>query len=198
MLKIVLASRNRHKLKELQTLLGESIEDIEILSLDDVGLMDEIVEDGDTFEANALIKAKYAASSGYIGIGDDSGLTVDALGGAPGVFSARYAGEHGDDEANNQLLLKNLNDITDRSAQFVCSIAVVFPNGESFTVKGIAEGKILREAHGEGGFGYDPLFWVEIFNKTLAEVTPEEKNSVSHRGKAVRALAEKLKEKIKE
>jgi len=197
-LKIVLASRNRHKIKELQTLLGETIEGIEILSLNDVGLMDEIVEDGDTFEANALIKAKYASTSGYIGIGDDSGLTVDALGGAPGVFSARYAGEHGDDEANNQLLLKNLNDVTDRNAQFVCSIAVVFPNGESLTVNGVVEGKILREAHGNGGFGYDPLFWVEIFNKTLAEVTPEEKNSVSHRGKAVRALAEKLKERIKD
>ena len=197
-MKIVLASRNRHKIKELQTLLGETIEGIEILSLNDVGLMDEIVEDGDTFEANALIKAKYASTSGYIGIGDDSGLTVDALGGAPGVFSARYAGEHGDDEANNQLLLKNLNDVTDRNAQFVCSIAVVFPNGESLTVNGVVEGKILREAHGNGGFGYDPLFWVEIFNKTLAEVTPEEKNSVSHRGKAVRALAEKLKERIKD
>lgn len=197
-MKIVLASRNRHKLKELQTLLGESIEDIEILSLDDVGLMEEIVEDGDTFEENALIKAQYAASSGYIGIGDDSGLTVDALNGAPGVFSARYAGEHGDDKANNQLLLKNLNDITDRKAQFVCSIAAVFPSGESFTVNGIVEGEILREPRGNGGFGYDPLFWVDIFDKTLAEVTAEEKNSVSHRGKAVRALAKKLKERIKD
>lgn len=198
MLKIVLASRNRHKIKELQTLLGEAITGIEILSLDDVGLTDEIVEDGDTFEANALIKAKYASTSGYIGIGDDSGLTVDALDGAPGVFSARYAGEHGDDDANNKLLLKNLSGVIDRRAQFVCSIAAVFPDGESFTVNGIVEGKILHAPQGNGGFGYDPLFWVDIFDKTLAEVSPEEKNSVSHRGKAVRELAKKLKERLKD
>jgi len=198
MTKIVLASRNRHKLKELQMLLGEYIDEVEILSLDDVGLMDEIVEDGDTFEKNALIKAKYASRSGYIGVGDDSGLTVDALNGAPGVFSARYAGEHGNDEANNQLLLKNLNDVTNRKAQFVCSIAAVFPDGSDFVVNGEIEGEILHEARGNGGFGYDPLFWVQIFDKTLAEVTPEEKNSISHRGKAVRALAEKLKERLKD
>lgn len=198
MIKIVLASRNRHKMKELQTLLGEYIDGVEILSLDDVGLMDEIIEDGDTFEENALIKAKYAAHSGYIGVGDDSGLIVDALNGAPGVFSARYAGEHGNDHANNQLLLKNLDGIENRRAQFVCSIAVTLPNGSNFVVNGTVEGKILHEAHGNGGFGYDPLFWVETFDKTLAEVTPEEKNSISHRGKAVRALAEKLKEILKD
>ena len=197
MTKIVLASRNRHKLKELQTLIKEYIDDIEVLSLDDVGLMDEIIEDGDTFERNALIKAKYAASSGYIGIGDDSGLTVNALNGAPGVLSARYAGEHGDDEANNLLLLKNLEGVSDRTAQFVCSIAVAFPDGSDFVVNGVVEGQILQEPHGNGGFGYDPLFWVEIFNKTLAEVTPKEKNSISHRGKAVNELAKKLKEILK-
>ena len=194
MIKIVLASRNRHKLKELQTLLREYIDDVELLSLDDVGLMDEIVEDGDTFEKNALIKATYASRSGYIGVGDDSGLTVNALNGEPGVFSARYAGEHGDDEANNQLLLNKLNGVENRQAQFVCSIATVFPNGENFIVNGIVEGRILQEPRGNGGFGYDPLFWVEAFDKTLAEVTPEEKNSISHRGNAVKALAKKLKE----
>lgn len=195
-MKIVLASRNKKKKAELQTLLAQYIEGIEILSLDDVGIYGEIEEDGVTFEENALIKARVAAGSGYIGVGDDSGLEVDALGGAPGVYSARYAGEHGDDEANNDLLLKNLEDKTDRSARFVCCIACVFPEKygyEPIVVRGYVEGEILEERHGDGGFGYDPLFYFPEFNKTLAEVTPEEKNKVSHRGNAIAAFAEKLK-----
>ena len=196
-MKIVLASRNKKKKAELQTLLSKFIENIEIISLDDVGIYGEIEEDGSTFEENALIKAKVAAGSGYIGVGDDSGLMVDALGGAPGVYSARYAGDHGNDEANNDLLLKNLEDKDDRSARFVCCIACVFPEKYGFepiVVKGFAEGQILRERQGNGGFGYDPLFYFPQFGKTLAEVTPEEKNSVSHRGNAIAAFAEKLKE----
>ena len=194
-MKIVLASRNKKKISELQTLLSKYIESIEILSLDDVGLYGEIEEDGVTFEENALIKARVAASSGYIGVGDDSGLEVDVLGGAPGVYSARYAGEHGDDEANNDLLLKNLEDKSDRSARFVCCIACVFPEKlgyEPIVVRGHVEGEILKERQGEGGFGYDPLFYFPQFGKTLASVTPEEKNSVSHRGNAIKAFAEKL------
>lgn len=201
-MKIVLASRNKKKKAELQTLLSKYIENIEILSLDDVGIFGEIEEDGETFEENALIKARVAAESGYIGVGDDSGLMVDALGGAPGVYSARYSGDHGNDEANNELLLKNLEDKDDRSARFVCCIACVFPDKYGFepiVVKGFAEGQILRERQGNGGFGYDPLFYFPQFGKTLAEVTPEEKNSVSHRGNAIKAFAEKLKElEIKE
>lgn len=195
-MKIVLASRNKKKKAELQTLLSQYIEGIEILSLDDVGIYGEIEEDGVTFEENALIKARVAAESGYIGVGDDSGLEVDALGGAPGVYSARYAGEHGDDEANNDLLLKNLEDKDDRSARFVCCIACVFPERygyEPIVVRGHVEGEILRERHGDGGFGYDPLFYFPEFDKTLAEVTAEEKNKVSHRGNAIAAFAEKLK-----
>ena len=195
-MKIVLASRNKKKKAELQTLLSQYIEGIEILSLDDVGIYGEIEEDGETFEENALIKARVAAESGYIGVGDDSGLEVDSLGGAPGVYSARYAGEHGDDEANNDLLLKNLEHKTDRSARFVCCIACVFPEKygyEPIVVRGNVEGEILKERHGEGGFGYDPLFYFPQFNKTLAEVTAEEKNKVSHRGNAIAAFAEKLK-----
>ena len=187
-MKIVLASRNKKKKAELQTLLSQYVDGIEILSLDDVGLFGEIEEDGVTFEENALIKARAAAESGYIGVGDDSGLEVDALGGAPGVYSARYAGEHGDDEANNDLLLKNLEDKADRSGRFVCCIACVFPEKYGFdpiVVRGHVEGEILRERHGEGGFGYDPLFYFPQFGKTLAEVTPEEKNTVSHRGNAI-------------
>ena len=195
-MKIVLASRNKKKKAELQTLLSQYVDGIEILSLDDVGIFGEIEEDGVTFEENALIKARAAAESGYIGVGDDSGLEVDALGGAPGVYSARYAGEHGDDEANNNLLLKNLEDKADRSGRFVCCIACVFPERYGFdpiVVRGHVEGEILRERHGDGGFGYDPLFYFPQFGKTLAEVTPEKKNTVSHRGNAIKAFAEKLK-----
>ena len=195
-MKIVLASRNKKKKAELQALLSQYVDKIEILSLDDVGIYGEIEEDGVTFEENALIKAFAAAESGYIGIGDDSGLEVDALGGAPGVYSARYAGEHGDDEANNDLLLKNLEGKSDRSARFVCCIACVFPERygiEPFSVRGYVEGEILKERHGTGGFGYDPLFYFKKFDKTLAEVTPEEKNSVSHRANAIKLFAEKLK-----
>ncbi len=195
-MKIVLASRNKKKIAELQTLLSQYIENIEILSLDDVGIYGEIEEDGETFEENALIKARVAASSGYIGVGDDSGLMVDALGGAPGVFSARYAGEHGDDEANNDLLIKNLSGIADRSARFVCCVACVFPEGEKnepIVVKGFVEGEIIDERQGDGGFGYDPIFYCPAVGKTLAEVSAEEKNKVSHRGNAIKAFAEKLK-----
>ena len=196
-MKIVLASRNKKKKIELQTLLSQYIDGIEILSLDEVGIYGEIEENGVTFEENALIKARTAAESGYIGVGDDSGLEVDALGGAPGVYSARYAGEHGDDEANNNLLLKNLEGVSNRSARFVSCIACVFPEKygyEPIVVRGYVEGEILKERHGTGGFGYDPLFYFEKFGKTLAEVTPEEKNSVSHRANAIKLFAEKLKE----
>lgn len=196
-MKIVLASRNKKKKAELQTLLSQYIDGIEILSLDDVGIYGEIEEDGTTFEENSLIKAKTAASSGYIGVGDDSGLEVDALGGAPGVYSARYAGGHGDDEANNDLLLKNLEGESNRSARFVCCIACVFPEDmgiEPITVRGNVEGEILEYRRGDGGFGYDPLFYFPQFDKTLAEVSAEEKNSVSHRANAIKLFAEKLKE----
>ena len=194
-MKVVLASQNKHKIAELQALLGKHIPDIEILSLDDVGFKGEIVEDGESFEENALIKARAAASAGCIGIGDDSGLSVRALGGEPGIYSARYAGEHGNDEANNRLLLERLADKEDRSAEFVCVIACVFPDrpDRSLVCRGATEGVIIDEYRGKGGFGYDPLFLYEPFGKTYAEMSAEEKNSISHRGKAIEILAEKLK-----
>ncbi len=196
-MKIVLASRNKHKISELQALLSKYIEDIEILSLDDVGIYGEIDESGSNFTENAIIKARAAAASGYIGIGDDSGLSVRALGGEPGIYSARYAGEHGNDAANNALLLKKLTDKEDRYAEFVCTIAVVHPDREEpLVVEGRTGGVIIEEARGKGGFGYDPYFYYEPFGKTFAELTPEEKNSVSHRGKAIKALAEKIKDFI--
>ncbi len=200
-MKLVLASRNQKKIEELRTLLEESFPSVELMSLDDVGIHGDIEENGTTFEENALIKARVAASSGYIGVADDSGLSVDALGGAPGVYSARYAakcnfaGDH-DDEGNNQCLLYNLREVPDeaRTGAYVCAIACVLPDGREFVVRGEARGRILREYHGSGGFGYDPMFYFDEFGKTFAEITPAEKHTVSHRGKAIRAFAQRLKE----
>ena len=196
-MKIVLASRNKKKIKELEALLSEYIEGIEILSLDDVGIYGEIEENGESFTENALIKASAAAKSGYIGIGDDSGLQVDALGGAPGIYSARYAGDHGNDSANNTLLLKNLEGVENRNARFVCALACVFPDGaDPISVFGTAEGEIISEYRGEGGFGYDPLFYFPPLDKTFAELTAEEKNKISHRSNAIRLFAEALRTRI--
>ncbi len=205
-MELILASRNKKKIKEMEAILAENISGIRILSLDDVGFEGDIEEDGTTFEENALIKARTAmAASGnriaaiadarIAAIADDSGLSVDALNGAPGVYSARYAGEHGDDAANNALLIKNLADVpaSERTARFVCCIACVFPDGTSFTVRGETEGLIIDDARGDGGFGYDPYFYYPPLGKTFAELTADEKNAISHRGKAVEKLAEKLK-----
>ena len=174
--------------------MAQYIEGIEILSLDDVGIFDEIEEDGETYRDNAFIKARVAATSGYIGVGDDSGLSVRALDGAPGVYSARYAGEHANYIANNKLLVKNLEGKTDRYAEFVCTIACVFPGGcESICVEGRTAGVILESERGSEGFGYDPLFYYEPYGKTFAELSADEKNAISHRGKAIEAFAKELK-----
>ena len=187
---VVLASRNKGKVRELQKLLDEELgERIELKSLDDVGLFDDVEETGTTFAENAMIKAVAATSSGYIALGDDSGLAVDALDGAPGVYSAHYAGNH-DDAANNRLLLASLQDATDRSAAFVCALACAFPDGsEPIEVQGRVQGEILHELRGENGFGYDPLFYYPPFGKSMAQMSADEKNTVSHRGAAVREFA---------
>lgn len=191
---LVLASRNKGKIAELERLLALCMErEVEILSLDDVGLFGEIEENGKTFSENAEIKARAAARSGYPGLGDDSGLTVRALDGAPGIYSARYAGEHGNDEANNALLLQNLRGESDRAAAFVCALALAFPDGRVLHAEGRVKGEILTAPRGEGGFGYDPLFYYPPFKKTLAEISREQKNEISHRGAAIRALAALLK-----
>ena len=199
-MKIVLASRNKKKIGEVLTLLheaGGALAEIEVLSLDDIGMTEEIEENGKTFRENALIKASVPASLGYIGVADDSGLAVDALGGAPGVYSARYAGEHGNDAANNALLLKNMEGKRDRAAAFICSLALVFPDGSApIRANGAVEGEILFNPRGEGGFGYDPLFWYDPMGKTLAEMSAEEKNAISHRGAAVRQLAARLARRL--
>ncbi len=200
---MILASRNQKKIKELNAILSATIPDIRILSLDDIGFGDDIEENGTTFEENALIKARTAMAAGgnrYPAVADDSGLAVDALDGAPGVYSARYAGEHGDDAANNTCLLEHMAKVPDeeRTAQFVSVIACVFPDGREILVRGEAKGLILREYRGEGGFGYDPLFLYlpeaegEPQNKTFSEMNAEEKNLISHRGRAIRKLADAL------
>lgn len=191
---VVLASRNKGKVAELQRLLTQYLGDvIELKSLDDVGITDEIEENGTTFEENAMIKAQAAARSGYPGIGDDSGLVVPALDMEPGIYSARYAGEHGNDAANNELLLKKLTGVADRRAAFICSLAMAFPEGTvPIRATGAVEGEILITPRGKGGFGYDPLFWYDPMGKTLAEMTADEKNAISHRGAAVRQLATRI------
>jgi XTP/dITP diphosphohydrolase len=198
-MKIVLASQNKKKIVELRTLLSALIPDIEILSLADVGITGDIVEDGDSFEANALIKARAAAASGYIGVGDDSGLCVEALGGAPGIYSARYAGEHGDDEANLDLVLKNMEGKTDRRAAFVCCIACVFPDGsEPIVCHGRVDGELLTARDGEGGFGYDPIFYYPPFGASFGVTSAEDKNKVSHRAVALDAFAKALSARLSE
>ena len=200
MLKIVLASRNKKKIKELKELLSAYMKvPFEILSLDDIGFEGEIVEDGDSFEANSIIKASVPASLGYIGVADDSGLTVDALDGAPGIYSARYSGEGATDEKNNTKLLCELKNIEkeNRTASFVCAVSCVFPDGiPSFTTIGKCDGIILDSPRGDGGFGYDPLFYYPEYEKTFGEMTADEKNLISHRGAAMRAFAEKLSQLV--
>lgn len=195
-MEVVLASRNRGKLKELERLLGEELgELITLRSLDDIGFTEDIEENGRTFAENALIKARAVAARGFIALADDSGLCVEALDGAPGVLSARFAGAHGDDAANNRLLLQKMADKTDRRAAFVAVFACAFPQDrEPILAEGRVSGEILREPRGQGGFGYDPLFYYAPFGKTFAELSSEEKNSISHRGAAVRAFAAKIKE----
>ena len=194
-MKLVLASRNRKKIKELETFLSEISSDITVLSLDDIGFHDEIVEDGATFAENSRIKASVPAELGYIGVADDSGLEVDALGGEPGVYSARYSGEGANDEKNNKKLLAALAGVPDekRTARFRTVVTCIFPDGDEIQAEGVCEGRILESPRGQDGFGYDPLFWYEPLGKTFAELTPDEKNSVSHRGRAMREFAAKLR-----
>lgn len=185
-MKIAIATNNRNKLKEIRAVLGSFFD--EMLSLDELGIATDIAETGDTLTENALIKARTILSlTGIASLADDSGLMCDALGGAPGVYSARYAGDEHDDDANNALLLKNLAG-RDRTAHFCSVIALCLPDGREFTAEGRVDGIIIDEPRGKGGFGYDPLFFSPEIGKTFAEASPEEKNSVSHRGRALRNM----------
>ncbi len=194
-MKLVIATHNAGKVKEIRGLFSRHYDTI--VSLKDEGVTLEVEEDGETFEENARIKALgYAAAlPGCDVLADDSGLEADVLDGAPGVYSARYSGEGATDAMNNALLLKNLSGVPEekRTARFRCCAALV-RGGEVITASGACEGIILTAPRGEGGFGYDPLFFVEKYHKTFAELSLEEKNTMSHRGRALRALAEKLSE----
>lgn len=192
-MKIIAATKNKNKLREF----GEILKDFEIISQEEAGIDIDVEETGSTFEENSYLKAKAIYDiTGITTIADDSGLCVDALNGEPGVYSARYGGEGYDDKGRVQLLLKNMKDVPDeeRTARFVCVITLVGDEGV-ITARGECEGRIDYSPRGENGFGYDPVFYVDRFEKTLAEVTPEEKNSISHRGKALKIFAEKLNKK---
>jgi XTP/dITP diphosphohydrolase len=190
----LLATRNRKKLAELRRILAGV--DVEIVGLDDVPSYVEVPESGLTFADNALLKAREGVKhTGLATIADDSGIAVDALNGMPGVFSARWAGKHGDDRANLELLLAQVGDVPDEhlGAAFVCAAALVRPDGQELVTHGEQHGRLIREPRGDGGFGYDPIFLGEGQTRTNAELTPAEKDAISHRGKAFRALAEVLR-----
>ncbi len=197
-MKIAVATKNAHKVKELSRLIN--IDGIEFVSLSELGFDGEIEENGTSFEENALIKASFVCEKYNIpAISDDSGLCVDALDGAPGIYSARYAstdGENSSDEANIKKLLENMKSVNEdkRTARFVCAMALCIPDGTQLTLTGKCEGKILHEVTGNGGFGYDPVFYSFDINKTFGEASDEEKNLVSHRANACALLSEKLRE----
>ena len=194
MSKILLASRNAKKLAELRRILAPALPDVEVLGLDDVAPYDEVPESGATFADNALIKARAGhRHTGLPTVADDSGLAVDALNGMPGVLSARWAGSHGDDEANLRLVLDQVGDVPDErlGAAFVCAVAYVDDAGEILT-EGRMPGHLVREPRGDNGFGYDPIFVADGQTRTSAELDVEEKDAISHRGQALRALASRL------
>ena len=202
MARLVLATRNQGKLVELRAILAEALADHapgvdverDVVGVDTLDLPD-VVESGVTFAENALLKARFVAEqTGLVAVADDSGLAVDVLGGAPGVFSARWSGRHGDDEANLRLLLAQLGDVPDehRGAAFVCAAALVTADGHEHVEHGRLAGTLERAPRGSGGFGYDPVLTPFGYGRTLAELEPGEKNAISHRGQAFRALAPQL------
>ena len=197
-MRIIFATGNKNKVRECH----ESLSDVadEIISMKEAGLDPEIVEDGKTFEENAMIKAKtvHDLAKDAVVIADDSGLCVDALNGEPGIYSARYLGEDTSYDIKNAKILERLKGVPKekRTARFVCAMAAVLPDGTSFTRTGVMEGYIGDHAEGENGFGYDPIFFVEPQNCSTAVLSPDDKNAISHRGKAMRAMAEELKKRL--
>lgn len=186
-MKLIIASNNEHKIREIKEILGDRFS--EIMSLAEAGIDHETLEDGTTFLENAIKKAhEITEISGCFAIADDSGLCVDSLGGAPGIYSARYCGYHGDDAKNREVLLEKLDGITDRAAHFACAIALTCPDGKIITAEGKFFGQIGYTEKGENGFGYDNLFYVPEMGCTSAEMSPEIKNSMSHRKKALEEI----------
>ena len=195
-MKFILASQNQHKLVEMQNIL--SAHGVEVVLQSELGLHVEVEETGATFAENAMLKAKAVmAASGLPAIADDSGVCVDALSGAPGVYSARYGGPELDDVGRYRLLLENMRGARDRTAHFTSAIACVFPNGDTIEAEGICPGMIAYAPQGDGGFGYDPVFFLPQLRKTSAQLKPEEKAAVSHRGKALEVFDQKLREYLK-
>ncbi len=196
-MQLILASKNPNKLAEFREILSET--GVEILSEDQAGVDVRVEETGTTFQENARLKAEAVSkASGLPAVADDSGLCVEALDDAPGVYSARYGGAGLDDRGRTRLLLKNMEDRSDRRCMFACAICCVFPGGDVLTAEGTCRGELTREPRGESGFGYDPVFFVPELGKTFAQLTAEEKNRLSHRGKALRTFAEKLQGYLEE
>ena len=196
-MRVVLATQNAHKLVEMRRILDEAGLDIELVGTDQFPDLTDVVENGSTFAANALLKARsVCAETGLPAIADDSGLGVDALNGMPGIFSARWSGSHGDDLANLDLLLGQLTDVPDarRGAAFHCAAAVILPDGTERVVEGTIDGTLIREPRGTNGFGYDPIFVPVGESRTTAEMSAEEKDAISHRGRAMRALVPVLRD----
>jgi len=196
-IKLIAATKNRGKLEEIKHLLAQL--PVEIVSMTEAGISDDIEENGSTFEENALIKARAIWKvTGNMVLADDSGLEVDFLGGAPGIYSARYAGEGATDKDRNKKLLDEMKEVPwdKRTARFVCAAVVVFPDGSHITARGTCEGFIAFEPAGGNGFGYDPLFYVPAYKKTIAQMDADLKNSISHRGNAFRKLKELLSERL--
>lgn len=197
MTKIIFATGNQGKMREIKQIMADM--DVEVVSMKEAGIFIDIEENGTTFEENALIKARaIAQEANAIVLADDSGLEVDFLDKAPGVLSARYMGENTPYEIKNAHILELLKEVQGnaRSARFVCAIAAVFPDSREFTTYATIEGEIAHKSAGENGFGYDPIFFVPKFGKTTAELTPEEKNKISHRGKALTMMKEILQKEI--
>lgn len=193
-MKLIIASNNAHKIFEIKKILAGKFDPI--LSLKEAGISHETVEDGTTFLENALKKAREICEiSGECALADDSGITAHALGNEPGIFSARYAGDHtgnAPDEANNALLLKNLQDKDDKTAHYTAAVAIAYPDGREVTAEGYMYGSIISEGRGERGFGYDPIFVPDGEIRTVAEMTDDEKNAISHRAKALKELLRKI------
>lgn len=194
-MKIVAATTNKGKVREFKEILSKA--GCDVISMHDIGIDAEVEETGSTFKENAVIKAKAVSLlCEYPVLADDSGLCVDALDGAPGIFSARFAGEDANDKDRNKKLLEMLEGVENRHAKYVSAVALIFPNGEEIVTEGTVEGEILKEECGNGGFGYDPLFFCTEINECFGIASPDRKNAVSHRGRAISQLCEILKERM--
>ena len=192
-MEIVLATRNKGKIRELERIFASNLPGVKLLGTDAFPDLADVAETEDTFEGNALLKARAVSHfTNLPAIADDSGLAVDHLGGAPGIFSARYSGVHGDDQANLNKVLHEMDGVSNRKAQFVCAAAFVAPRGYEIVLRAEMVGNLIDAPRGEKGFGYDPIFIPIGFNQTTGEMDPELKDSISHRGKAMRELAEEI------